>query len=206
MNIFLDPNVAYLLLVGGFILAILALFSPGTGLLEIGALFALLLAGISIYNLPINFWALVLLILGVFPLLLALRRSRQWVFLALSLAALIVGSVFLFRREGGGVAIHPLLASVVSLTAIGLFWWIGRTGLEAIRLGPSHNLDQLIGTVYQATSDIAQEGTLYAAGEEWSAYSEKFIPAGSQVRVIRREGLVLIVEPLEPSAAGHTKG
>jgi len=32
------------------------------------------------------------------------------------------------------------------------------------------------------------------AGELWSARSEKPIPAGSEVHVIRREGFILIVE------------
>ena len=43
--IFLNPNVAYLFLVAGFSLALMAVLTPGTGLLEIGALFVLLLAG-----------------------------------------------------------------------------------------------------------------------------------------------------------------
>ena len=64
MSIFLDPNVAYLVLVVGFVLGVLALFTPGTGILEIGVLLALFLAGYSIYNLPINVWALVLLLVG----------------------------------------------------------------------------------------------------------------------------------------------
>ena len=48
MSFLFDPNVAYLLLVGGFLLAILALFAPGTGLLELGAMAMLVLAGFSI--------------------------------------------------------------------------------------------------------------------------------------------------------------
>ncbi len=45
MEILIDPNVAYLLLVVGIVLVIMALFAPGTGVLEIGALFVLFLAG-----------------------------------------------------------------------------------------------------------------------------------------------------------------
>ncbi len=54
MNFLLDPNVAYLILVVGVILGMLALFTPGTGILEIGALFAIFLAGYAVYSLPIN--------------------------------------------------------------------------------------------------------------------------------------------------------
>ena len=51
MNLLFDPNVAYLLLVIGLIVAILALFAPGTGVLEVGAIFMLFLAGYGIFNL-----------------------------------------------------------------------------------------------------------------------------------------------------------
>ncbi|MEW6651353.1 MAG: hypothetical protein AB1453_14360, partial [Chloroflexota bacterium] len=94
MNPLMDPNVAYVLLVVGLVLGILSLFSPGTGLLEIGALFALVLAGIGALSYQINPWALALLIGGVVPFYFALRRSRHWIFLVLTIAAVIVGSVF----------------------------------------------------------------------------------------------------------------
>src|SRR4030065_2623333 len=99
-ELLLNPNVAYLLLVSGFMLAILALLSPGTGLLEVGSLFVLVLAGWGIYNSEINLWALGLLLLGVFPFLLAVRKSGQMWLLAISVLALVVGSAFLFRGEG----------------------------------------------------------------------------------------------------------
>ena len=50
----LDPNVAYVALVVGFVLAILAMVSPGTGVIEVGALFMLFLAGYAMFRLPIN--------------------------------------------------------------------------------------------------------------------------------------------------------
>ena len=79
MNLLLDPNVAYVILVVGFVLGVLALFTPGTGILEIGALFAIFLAGYAVYSLPINLWALILLVVGVIPFLIALRKYKQWI-------------------------------------------------------------------------------------------------------------------------------
>ena len=66
----LNPNVAYVALVSGFLIAILALLSPGTGLVEVGGLILMIIAGWGIYNLPVNLWALVILLLGVFPIIL----------------------------------------------------------------------------------------------------------------------------------------
>ena len=61
MDVLVIPEIAYLILVVGLLLAILALFAPGTGFIELVAFFMLVLAGYGIYHLPINMWALVLL-------------------------------------------------------------------------------------------------------------------------------------------------
>lgn len=181
-------------------LAVLALFSPGTGVIEIGALFALVAAGYGVATLPTNWWALIILVVGVFPFLLALRRSQQWIYLIISLTALVIGSVFLFRTAEGGPAVNPVLAVLMSASAIGILWIVARRGLEAARLRPSMDLDALIGKIGEAQTDVHADGSVYVGGEEWSARSDQFIPKGATIRVIRREGLVLQVEALPPKS------
>jgi membrane-bound serine protease (ClpP class) len=200
MSFLLDPNVTYLLLVLGFVLGILALFTPGTGLLEIGALFAIALAGYGIYQLDINLWALLLMVAGIVPLIFAIRKPKRWYWLLAALALMVVGSIFLFPRNAGTETINPFFASLVSIAAIAITWWIGRKGLEAVKMRPSQDLRNLIGQVGEARTAIQQEGTVYAGGEEWSARSQERIPAGAQIKVIDREGLVLIVEPYKESS------
>jgi membrane-bound serine protease (ClpP class) len=195
MNILLDPNVAYLILVVGFIFGVLALFTPGTGLLEVGALFAMVLAGYSIYNLPINAWALILLLVGVVPFLVAMRKFKQWYWLVPANISIIVGSVFLFRLESGYPAINPVLASLVSVIATVFLWFIGRKSIEALKSKPNQDLSRLIGMIGEARTEISTDGTIYINGEDWSARSDKKIREGSKVKVIKREGLVLLVEP-----------
>jgi membrane-bound ClpP family serine protease len=39
---------------------------------------------------------------------------------------------------------------------------------------------------------------VYVAGEMWSARSDQSIPAGSSIRVVRREGFILVVEKENP--------
>ena len=196
MNLFLDPNVAYLVLVVGFVLGVLALLTPGTGILEIGTLLAMFLAGYSIYNLPINTWALIVLIVGVLPFLLALRKFKQWYWLIPAIISIVVGSIFLFKLESGAPAINPILASLVSVLATVFLWFVGRKTIDAMKARPTQDLSRLIGMIGEARSDIAMSGTIYVGGEEWSARSEKEILNGAQVKVIKREGLVLLVEPV----------
>jgi membrane-bound serine protease (ClpP class) len=200
MEILLNPNIAYLLLVAGIVLSLLALLSPGTGLLEIGALSALLLAGWGVYNLPINPWALVVLLVGGLLFILAIRKSGQPIFLVISILALLVGSAFLFRGQGWQPAVNPLLALVVSGLSAGFFWVAARKALEAERMRPTHDLETLIGAIGETKTAIGldtetQEGTVQVAGELWSARSQKPIPADAPVRIIGREGFILEVEP-----------
>ncbi len=197
MNFLLDPNVAYLILVVGLILGMLALFTPGTGILEIGALFAVFLAGYAVYSLPINTWALILLVVGVVPFFFAVRKFKQWYWLLPAIASAVVGSVFLFRADAGSPAINPIFAIIVSVVSILLMWLIGIKSIEALRLNPAQDLGTLMDKIGEARTDILLEGTVYVGGEEWTARSEKRIPAGSQVKVAGREGLVLIVEQIK---------
>jgi len=190
----LDPNLAYLFLVGGISLALMAILTPGTGLLEVGALFALLLAGWGIYTLPINYWALAILILGVFPFVLAVRKSGKMGYLGISIVALVIGSVFLFRGEKWWQPeVNLFLAIVVSALAAGFFWIVSRKALEAALVEPSHDLGRLMGAIGEAKSQIHHEGSAQVMGELWTVRSKEPIAAGALIRVVGREGFILEV-------------
>ena len=193
----LNPNIVYLFIIGGMSLAFMAILTPGTGIIEITALFALIVAGWGVFNLPINYWAMVLLFVGVFPPIFALRKTKKLYFLGISVASLVIGSAYLLK--GGSwysLAISPGLAIVVSVLIGGLFWIITQKTLEADAAPPSHDLSALIGAEGEAKSHIHQEGSVQVNKELWTARSDQPIAAGSQIRVISREGFVLIVEKI----------
>ncbi len=197
MDILINPNVAYLLLMVGVVLAIMALFAPGTGVLEVGALFVLFLAGWDISQQAINIWALVLLILGVIPFIIAMRRSRNLAFLAVALVAFVIGSAYLVQGTAPWKpGINPILAIVVSVLASGYIWIAATKVLETEKLKPRHDLAKLIGEIGEARTDIHNEGSVQLGSELWSARSEVNIPEGSKVKVIKRDGFILDVEPI----------
>ena len=197
MEFVLNPNVAYLLLVAGALLTIMAIFTPGTGMLEVGALITLLLSGWGIYTLPINLWALVLLVLGVIPFILAVRKSRNLTFLVIALAAFVIGSTYLFQgKQWWQPGVHPLLAVIASLLSAGYIWVATVKVLEADKSRHAHDLSELLGAVGEAKTEIYLEGSVQVARELWSACSASPIPAGYRVRVVKRQGLILEVEPL----------
>jgi len=204
MNILLDPNVAYLLLLAGTLLGLLALVTPGTGALEIGALFCLLLAGYALTQLEFNLWALVLLILGIVPFIYAIRKPKRELYLALSILLLVIGSAYLFSGDGWTPAVNPFLAVVASLLYAGFLWLVIRKSMQAFLAPPTHDLGALIGQVGEAKTKIHNEGSIQVGGELWSAHSEDPIPAGSLVRVVSRDGFILGVEK-ELSTKSHKR-
>jgi len=194
MDFLLNPNVAYLILLGAVLLAMMSIASPGTGLFEIGALFCIALAGYAIYRLSFNWWALVLLGLGIVPFVYALQKPKREIYLALSILLFVVGSVFVFPRTEGQPVVNPLVAIVGSGSLAVFLWFAVRKSVEAMSIRPSHDLAGLVGQVGEARTKINDEGSVQINGELWSARSEKNIPAGSSIRVVRREGFVLVVE------------
>ena len=197
MELLIDPNVAYVILVIGFVLGVLALFAPGSGVLEIGALLAMAFAGYAMAVLPINIWALILIVVSIILFIFAVRKHKHWVYLVPSIIAIIVGTIFLYRKESGAPAIDPFVATFMSIITVLFLWFITRKGVEALQLRPAQDLSALIGQIGVARSDIRQSGSIYVGGEEWTARSTKLIHAGQQARVVDRDGLILVVEAVK---------
>lgn len=195
MEFFLDPNVAYTLLVTGILLGLLGLLNPGTGVLELGALATFALAAYGAYHLEINPWAIVVLTLGIVPFLYSLRLVKwRMALLGATILLVIGGSVFLFVGENGWPAVNPVVASVVSLL-YGGFLYVGiERSVAALQARPSYDIEMLVGQIGEAKTRIHENGSVQVAGELWSARSQKMIQAGSTIRVVKREGFILRVE------------
>ena len=195
----LFPNLLYLVLVGGIWLAALAVVSPGTGVLELLAFSALGAAGLGTLVVPLNIWGLVVLILGAIFFLLSLRVLRPEIGLVLAALAFSAGSIYLFRPPQGVAGVDPVLAVVVSGLTLGYFWYAVRKTFISQLEQPTIDIGHVIGKTAEVRTALDPLGSIYAQGELWTARSDTRIKPGAQVRIIGREGLILIVEPMEAS-------
>jgi len=193
----LNPNAVYIVLMAGALLALLALATPGTGLLEIGALFLLAIAGYGLYTLSFNWWAMLMMVLSAIPFAYSLQKPKRELFLILAILMLIAGSLLIFPRSITEAGVNPFLALGVSLLVGGFLWIAARKTVEAARMKPAHDLGDLVGQTGEAKTRIQNEGTVQVAGELWSARSDTPIAAGNTIRVVKRDGFVLIVEPAD---------
>lgn len=195
MNALLNPDIGYILIVVGFGLTIFAILAPGTGIFEIAGVVVWLFVGWQIYNSPINIWALIILIFSIIPFVFAVRNVRKNISLGITIGSYIIGSVYLFAGDNWWQpAVNIPMAIIVSIISGGVLWLVSDKVIESQTALPSHNLGGLIGAIGEARTDIQEEGSVYVGGEMWTAYSEKSIKAGSEVKILEREGFVLKVE------------
>jgi len=193
----LMTNMLYLFLVAGLWLASFALITPGTGVYELMAFVCLGLVGVGIAFVPVRWWALGILLLGVAFFIIALIRKHEAFWLIPSGVALSVGSVFLFRIEGVLIAVDPLLAILISLLTMGFYWVALRNVIQAQLIKPVMDPDALIGMIGNLRTATNPTGSVYVNGELWTACSDEHFDAGNDVRIVARKGLVLTVAAIK---------
>ncbi len=198
MDILVNPNVGYLVLMVSMLITLLAILSPGTGILEITALTMMMLCGWFVVQLPTQLWALLLMLLGFVPLILAAKFNWQPLYLASSIIISLIGAAFFFKGENWYPGAHPVLIIILSILDGSVFWYIARKTLEAHQQIPVQDLSQLIGAIGETRTNVHHEGTIFVNGELWSARSTSLIPNNRPVRVTGRDGLILLVEEIKP--------
>jgi membrane-bound serine protease (ClpP class) len=187
-------DIAYFFLIASIWTSILAISSPGTGLLELSACICVFITAIFAVWLNINLWALGILAVAFVIFLLELARPLKGLFLLLSVILFSFGSVFLFRgSEGQWVVVSWPLAVVCSFGTAGFFWLVVRKVLQIRHKPAQMDPSAVVGQIGEAQTEVFLEGSVQVASELWSARSESRISAGSRVRVVSREGLILTV-------------
>jgi membrane-bound serine protease (ClpP class) len=187
-------DIAYFFLIASIWTTVLAISSPGTGLLELAACVCVVITAVFAVWLNINLWAFGILVAAFLMFLLEIAKPLRGVFLIVSVILFSIGSIFLFRGGSGEfVVVSWPLAVISSLGTAVFFWMVVRNVLLTHRRPVQNDPSSIVGQVGEAQTEIFQEGSVQVASELWSARSDTRIPAGSRVRVLSREGLILTV-------------
>ena len=202
-----DPELAFFLLLLGAFGIIFELYNPGIGLAGIIGAVCLTLAFYSLSALPTNWVGVLLIVAAILALLIDVQTAGLGVFTALGLGSLVVGGLVIFGDTEPALALSPwAVASGVILTII--FFVSVMTAALRVRLRrPISGQEAIIGTIAEAKTDIAPEGTVLTKGTLWRARTmETGIAAGAKVKVMATEGIVLLVEPLHDHGDGSPEG
>lgn len=191
-----NPNIAYILMLLGIYGLFFELANPGNILPGVIGGISLLLALYALQVLPVNYAGLGLMILGVCFMVGELFMPSFGILGVGGVIAFVTGSVILFDREGGNIAVSLPLIIAVSLLTAGFFFIVIRSLFTATRRPVVTGAEELIGATGLIISDFEGNGVMRIHGEQWQVRSDAPMREGDAARVVNREGLILQVEPV----------
>ena len=200
MNLLINPNIAYLLLVTAVMLLLWTSYHPNSTWPKIWMVLCFFAGGYEFVYLKGNPWAFLAVVSSPLPFFLALRQSRAYSPLILvTIVMLTVGSAFLFMDEKSTRLLNPGLSGGVSVfVALAIWIGMGRLGKSQSTI-LSEDPGSLVGLVGEVKTEIEpySTGSVLVEGELWRARSKEFIPAGRAVRVLRQDAYILTVKETE---------
>jgi membrane-bound serine protease (ClpP class) len=205
LHLIVDPQIAVLLFTIGTYGIIFELSNPSLIFPGIIGVIAVVLALFAFGTLDANATGVALMILAIVLFVAEIKIASHFLLTAGGLVSLIVGTIILFPPlrptfPGLRADVDPVVIATVALVSGVFFFFVARFALATRKLAWAGGSPVLVGATGIAKSDIGPNGIAYVAGEEWSARSESgAIPKGSGVRVKRKDGLSLIVEPSDSS-------
>lgn len=201
LDVIADPQVTFILLSAGGILIIVELLNFGLVVPGVLGAFALAMAFLGLGNLPVNWVAVGLIMLGL-GLIYGELLAPGWGALGLSGGvSFLLGAFLLFTQFGAPAIPTPSLGvslwliAIVALVMAGYLVLSFRTIKESKRLEYRSSVLRLVGDAGFATTPLEPRGTVQIASELWTAESDSgdTIAAGEEVLVAEVDGLTLKV-------------
>lgn len=189
-----SPPVAYLLLVAGLALVVFELYTGGIGIAGGVGAACVALAGYGLAILPVNPWALALLVLSMFGFAVDVQTGVPRLWTGVGVVALVAGSLLLYDDPvslgwlplvGGTVGVVLLMVAGLPATV--------RSRFSTQTIGR----ESMIGEEGEAVAAIDPDGVVRVRDALWPARVNRATPlaAGDPVRVIAVVGASLEVEP-----------
>ncbi len=188
------PTAVYVLLLLGLWGIAFELTQPGIGMAGIAGALALVLAGYGLSVVPVHWWGLGLLIVGMAAQGLDVLIKRVGVLTFGGTAAFLAGSLLAWGGVAPAVDLSPWLVILATLAGFLLFGFGMTVALKARERVRTAQVG-LVGLVGEVRSDLNPEGGVFVKGTLWRARSMNGpIRAGTRIRVRGIDGLILRVE------------
>lgn len=191
----LVPEAAFFFLVAGLAIAAFEFFAIGPGVAAGVSALSLLLAGYGLVNLPLRWWGLLLVFIGMWFFTVDYQRGRFRVLSVLGAVLLLTGG--LTFTDGGPQVVPNIWGVVFSVIGIWLFYQFAMPTVARARFStPTIGREHMIGRSGIAASEFSPDGEVDVDGALWSAtaHREAGIAEGDDVVVAGIDGLFLEVE------------
>ncbi len=196
-----DPNIALLFLVGGALLIYLEFNAPGTIVPGTLGTLMVLLGIFGLNLLPIRFTAVLLLVAAMVLLLLEAKFGSHGALAIAGIVCLTFGMLTLVAAPVPEMGISPLVAISVSVAFGAITVFLVRLVVRARRRKARIGAEAMVGYPATAMEALAPQGHVLVEGEIWQAVAKAPVAAGTALRVVGHDRLLLRVEPAEASRA-----
>lgn len=202
LQLIVNPNVAFLLILAGIIGLLVELFSPGLIIPGATGLVSLVVGLFGSSQLPLTATGIVLLIIGIGLLVAETQLPTGGIMGVLGVVALAISGLLLYDTDSEGFGISAPLVIAVAVVAGLAIIFVGRKVVEARRGAVHTGFEELIGLEGEVRVPVDPTGQVFVHGALWRAEAidelgGEPISNGARVRVEAVEGLTLRVRPLQ---------
>jgi membrane-bound serine protease (ClpP class) len=191
-----NPNIAFILLMVGVYGLIFEFLSPGAVAPGVVGSISLLVALYALNLLPINLAGAALVLLGIGLMVAEAHIGAFGVIGVGGIVAFIIGAIMMFPSGAPGFELSPAVVAGAAVVTAGLFLLVLSMLLRSRRRAVITGEEALAGAEGEAMSWQGSEGRVRVMGETWLARATRPVQPGTRVKVVARDGLVLIVEPV----------
>ncbi|AJE03956.1 NfeD family protein [Geobacter pickeringii] len=188
-----NPNVAYILLMLGFLGIFFELSNPGVILPGVIGGISLLLAFFALQTLPVNYAGVLLILLALILFIAEIKIVSHGMLTVGGVIAMVLGSLLLFESPEPYLRVswQVILVTVAAVSAFSVF--AVTMAVRAHRKKPATGREGLQGETGSALTPLAPEGRVFIHGEYWNAWSDEPVAEGERVTVLAVEGMRLKV-------------
>ncbi|MBI5563503.1 MAG: hypothetical protein HY870_01315 [Chloroflexi bacterium] len=196
-----NPSVAYLALIVGLFMLLVATTTPGTGVAEVIAFIALAVAAIGLIRLSADFAGVLLIVVAFVLFIVDVTATTHGALTLGGAVALLIGSLMLFPVRQGAEGLPVWLIVGVTLSTAGLSALV-LSALMRVRQQKriDHVAQNVVGTtgVVKTIVQPTAPGTAQIVGQLWTISADEPIEPGANVEVLSRTGLTLHVKRINP--------
>jgi membrane-bound serine protease (ClpP class) len=198
-----NPNVALILMMIGIYGLFFEFLSPGAVAPGLIGGISLLVALYALNLLPINYAGAALVLLGIGLMVAEVHIGAFGAIGVGGIVAFVIGAIMMFPADVPGLGLSMPVVAIIAAATFGFFTLMVALLLRSRRRAVVTGAEALLGAEGEAVWWQGAEGRVRVAGEIWRARTATAATAaaarppepGARVKVIRRDGLVLVIEP-----------
>jgi membrane-bound serine protease (ClpP class) len=194
-----NPDVAFILMLIGIYGIVLEFFSPGAVAPGLIGTISLLVSLYALAFIPINYAGAALVLIGIALMIAEVHIGTFGALGVGGIAAFVIGALMMFPERVPGFALSTAIVIGAAIASAALILLVLAALVRSRNRPVVTGGEALIGAEGETVAWQQSEGRVRVQGEVWLARAKAPLAAGTRVKVVSRDGLVLFVEAIRPA-------